>query len=167
MKNDPRSALYGIDCIDLTGKPLPIQQFTGRPMLIINTASLCSFSTQFADLESLWQRNKERGLVVLGVPSNDFGHQEPGNSEQIVSLCLNKFGVTFPMLAKTPVRGAKAHPLFQWLAQEGGFFSKPRWNFYKYIIGRDGHLKDWFSTIRSPGSHHFETVLDGVIKANA
>ena len=133
-------------------------------MLIVNTASLCGFSAQFAGLEALWQRHKDEGLVVLGVPSNDFGQQEPGDSVQIVSLCMAKFAITFPMLAKTPVRGPDAHPLFQWLAEEGGFVAKPRWNFYKYVIGRDGHLKKWFSSFADPGRPGFEKALKEMMK---
>jgi glutathione peroxidase len=166
MKDNFRPAIYDIDCVDLMGKPLPLRHFSGQPMLIVNTASLCGFSSQFAGLESLWQSNKDKGLIVLGVPSNDFGRQEPGHSAQIMSLCTVKFGVTFPMAEKTPVSGPEAHPLFQWLAQEGGLLSRPRWNFYKYIIGRDGHLKDWFSTLTHPARHRFERALTEVISVN-
>ena len=153
------SSVYDIECTDLAGKPLPLQQYSGQPILVVNTASLCGFSSQFKGLEEIWQDYKSRGLVVLGVPSNEFGHQEPGASAQIMSLCTAKFGITFPLLAKTLVSGPSAHPLFQFLAHEGGFFAKPRWNFYKYIIGRNGHLKSWFSSLANPQSLRFNRAI--------
>jgi glutathione peroxidase len=163
MTDNRPSSIYDIDCVDLTGKPLPLRQFAGQPLLIANTASFCGFSKQLADMESLWQRDKNKGLVVLGVPSNDFGQQEPGDSAGIISVCSVKFRVTFPLLAKTPVSGEQAHPLFKWLAHEGSFLSKPRWNFYKYIIGRDGHLKEWFSPFTSPTQPRVARVLTEVL----
>lgn len=159
-------SLYDIDCVDLTGKPFPLRQFAGRPLLIANTASFCGFSPQLTDMESVWQANKDKGLAVIGVPSNDFGRQEPGDSAQIASLCATKYGVTFPLLAKTHVRGPQAHPLFQWLGQRGGFLSRPRWNFYKYIVGRDGQLKDWFSPFTNPRHPRFERALAEALKTS-
>ena len=161
------ASIYDIDCIDLMGKPFPLRQFVGRPLLIANTASFCGFTPQLVDMEAVWQRDKDKGLVVIGMPSNDFGQQEPGDSAQIAALCTTKFGVTFPIMAKTPVSGPQAHPLFQWLVQEGGFLSKPRWNFYKYIIGRDGHLKDWFLPITNPRHPRFERALVDALKTKA
>jgi glutathione peroxidase len=158
----PTSA-YDIECTDYQGQPLPLRQFAGKPLLIVNTASLCGFSPQFKGLEKIWQNNRDKGLVVLGVPSNDFGQQEPGNSTEIVSLCTTKFGVTFPLLAKTPVKGNAAHPLFQWLAQEGGFFARPRWNFYKYIVSRDGHLQNWYSSLTTPEASRFKAAITEAI----
>jgi glutathione peroxidase len=151
--------IYDITCVDLMGAPLPMQQFEGRPIIIVNTASLCGFAPQLTGLESVWRAHRDAGLVVLGVPSNDFGHQEPGDSKQVVSLCVTKFGVTFPMLAKTPVKGRDAHPLFRWLADQGGAWSRPRWNFYKYVVGRDGRLKNWFLPLTTPGSARFEKAV--------
>jgi len=167
MQNNHSICAYDIDCVDLAGKPLPLRQFSGQPLLIINTASLCGFSPQFRELEDIWQKNKSKGLVVLGVPSNEFGHQEPGSSSQIMSLCTTKFGISFPLLAKTLVRGADAHPLFQFLRQEGGFLAKPHWNFYKYIIGRDGHLKSWFSSLTSPNTTCFRQAVEKAVEAPA
>ena len=143
---------YDFAMNDLTGAPLPLAQFMGRPMVIVNTASRCGFTPQYAGLEALWQTYRERGLIVLGVPSNDFGAQEPGDHTTIAAFCAANYGVDFPMTEKLQVRGSAAHPLFQWLAAEGGFFSRPRWNFYKYLIGRDGTLKAWFGTITPPGT---------------
>ncbi len=157
------ASFYDIACTDLNGKRLSLREFKDRPMIIVNTASLCGFSAQFEGLEEVWQKNKDKGLVILGVPSNDFGRQEPGDSAQIISLCTLKFGVTFPLLAKTPVKGEDAHPIFKWLAAQGNFWSQPRWNFYKYAITRDGHLHDWFSSWTAPGTGRFQRVVQDIL----
>ncbi len=143
---------------------LPLAQFKGQPLLVVNTASRCGFTPQYAHIQSLWRANRDKGLVVLGVPSNDFGGQEPGDSAAIANFCTNTYGVDFPLVAKAHVRGPQAHPLFQWLARQGGFLSRPRWNFYKYVIGRDGELHDWFSSITSPATGRFLRAVDHVLR---
>lgn len=143
----------------LTGGTLPLKEFAGRPMLIVNTASKCGFTPQYAALEALWIENRPHGLVVLGVPSNDFGRQEPGSAAEIAAFCTTTYNVDFPLAAKVSVKGGEAHPLFQWLAAEGGYFARPRWNFYKYLIGRDGRLDTWFSSLTSPGSTRFRAAI--------
>lgn len=164
MTTGTSSSIYEIDCTDYSGKSLPLRLFAGRPLLIVNTASLCGFSSQFPELEQVWQHHKNNGLMVLGVPSNDFGHQEPGNNPEIVALCTTKFGISFPLLGKISVRGSQAHPLFQWLRKEGGFLAKPRWNFYKYIVGRDGHLQDWFSSLTKPSDPRFQLSVTHAVE---
>ena len=157
------ASIYDIVCSDWHGNPVPLSQFKGQPMLIVNTASLCSFSPQLKGLEKIWQAYQNKDLILLGVPSNDFGRQEPGNSAEIVSACSLKFGVTFPLLAKTVVKGANAHPLFQWISAEGGFLARPRWNFYKYIINRDGHLHEWFSPLTAPETKRFQEAITAAL----
>ena len=144
----------------LEGKPLPLAQFAGKPMVIVNTASKCGFTPQYEGLEALWQAKRDHGLVVLGVPSNDFAGQEPGSASEIQSFCQVRFGVDFPLTEKVHVKGAEAHPLFQWIGQKGGFLAKPHWNFYKYLIGPDGRFVDWFSSITAPGSARFTRAVD-------
>jgi glutathione peroxidase len=124
----------------IEGAPLPLAAFAGKPLLVVNTASECGFTPQYAELESLWQRYRARGLVVLGVPSNDFGGQEPGSNEAIKSFCETKFHVDFPLAAKEKVAGAAAHPFYRWIAAELGDAGAPRWNFHKYLSGPDGAL---------------------------
>lgn len=143
----------------LAGGTLPLREFAGRPMVIVNTASKCGFTPQYAALEALWTENRARGLVVLGVPSNDFGRQEPGSAAEIAAFCTTQYNIDFPLAAKVSVTGRDAHPLFRWLAGEGGYFARPRWNFYKYLIGRDGSLKTWFSSLTSPGSARFKAAI--------
>ncbi|MDP9128481.1 MAG: glutathione peroxidase [Pseudomonadota bacterium] len=156
-------SVFDLDSVDIHGNPSPLGRFRGQPMLVVNTASLCGFSSQFKGLEAIWQNNKDKGLIVLAVPSNDFGHQEPGNNAVIVGLCTRKFGITFPVLAKSPVTGPKAHPLFKWLSEEGGFLARPRWNFYKYLIAPDGQLKHWFSPLTSPDAPRFQRAIKGLM----
>ena len=148
---------------NLKGGELKLNAFAGKPLLIVNTASKCGFTPQYAGLEEIWKAHKKDGLVVLGVPSNDFAGQEPGTEKEIAAFCETNYGVDFPMAAKVHVSGSKAHPLFKFLASEGGFLAAPRWNFYKYLVGRDGHLKEWFSSFTSPTSDRFKRAVAKVV----
>jgi glutathione peroxidase len=127
---------FRFDAID--GEPLPLSTFQGKALLVVNTASQCGYTPQYADLVTVWRQYRDRGLVVLGVPSNDFGGQEPGSAQQIKQFCEVNYDVDFPLTAKSVVSGADAHPLYRWLATELGTQSTPRWNFHKYVIGADG-----------------------------
>jgi glutathione peroxidase len=135
----------------LAGTDLPLRQFAGRAVLLVNTASRCGFTPQYTGLQTLWTEYKARGLTVLGVPCNDFGGQEPGSAAEIGAFCTAR-RVDFPMAGKISVRGPERHPLYAWLAAEGGLLSVPRWNFYKYLIGPDGELRGWFTSVTSAGS---------------
>jgi glutathione peroxidase len=148
----------------LEGGVLDLAAWRGKPVLIVNTASECGFTPQYRGLEELWQ-HFEGELIVLGVPCNQFGKQEPGTSAQIGAFCRRNYGVSFPMAARTDVKGAEAAPLFRWLAHEGGVFSRPRWNFYKYLIGRDGHLITWFSSLTSPASPRLQKAVNNAVKS--
>lgn len=129
-------------------KKQPLCQYAGRVVLVVNTASYCGFTGQYAGLEALYKRFQARGLVVLGFPSNDFGRQEPGSNQAIADFCENTFGVKFPMFSKTAVIGANAHPMFQQLAQRTG--ESPGWNFHKYLIARDGQVVKSFPSAMAP-----------------
>jgi len=129
-------------------KPQSLCQYSGKVVLVVNTASFCGFTGQYKGLEDLYARYKDKGLVVLGFPSNDFS-QETGNNQQIADFCENTFGVKFPMFAKSVVTGADASPLFRQLAQMSG---PPRWNFHKYLLGRDGKLVDSYTSLTAPDS---------------
>lgn len=146
----------------LDGGIIDLADYTGRPLLIVNTASKCGFTKQYAGLQQVWERERERGLVVIGVPSNDFGRQEPGDATEIGAFCEGNYGVTFPMAAKLSVSGSEAHPLFKYLASNGGTLSKPRWNFYKYVTDPTGHLTAWFSSLTDPRSPGLSRVLDQI-----
>lgn len=141
-------------------KELPLSSFRGQVLLIVNTASKCGFTPQYASLEKLYEHYKERGLVVLGVPSNDFGGQEPGSEQEIANFCQVNYGVTFPMTAKEIVSGKNAHPFYLWAKQQLGFGTAPKWNFHKYLISRDGKLIDYFYSTTSPDAPRFTKALD-------
>lgn len=128
--------------------PQNLCQYAGKVLLVVNTASYCGFTPQYEGLEKLYADYSAQGLVVLGFPSNDFGEQEPGKSKEIADFCYNTYGVKFPMFAKTVVSGKEANPLFAELIKAGG--SAPRWNFYKYLIGRDGKFIDSYASITAP-----------------
>jgi glutathione peroxidase len=157
--------VYDFSLKTLQGEPFPLSDLRGRPLLIVNTASQCGFTPQYAGLQALqatWG-GKEDGLVIIGVPSNDFGNQEPGEAAAIGAFCERNFGVTFAMMEKTHLKGAEAHPLFRWLGDQAGFLGKPRWNFYKYLIKRDGTLAEWFSSKTAPESAKLQRAIAAVV----
>lgn len=137
-------------------KPQSLCQYAGRVVLVVNTASFCGFTGQYKGLEDLYARYKDKGLVVLGFPSNDFS-QESGSNQQIADFCENTFGVKFPMFAKSVVTGAEASPLFRQLAQMSG---PPRWNFHKYLLGRDGKLVDSYTSLTAPDSKSLVRAIE-------
>jgi glutathione peroxidase len=137
------TTVYDFEAQQIGGQAVPLAQFRGKPLLIVNTASACGFTPQFAGLEELHKRYAERGLVVLGFPCNQFGHQDPGTNEEIESFCQLNYGVSFPMMTKVDVNGAEAHPLYRWLTAEapGLLGSKAiKWNFTKFLVGKDGRV---------------------------
>lgn len=130
---------YSLELERLEGGRLTLADFTGKVLLIVNVASACGLTPQYEGLEALYRRYRERGLVVLGFPSNQFGAQEPGTPEQIVSFCKSRFDVSFPLFAKTDVNGPRAHPLYGWLkAASPGAGADIGWNFEKFLISREG-----------------------------
>jgi glutathione peroxidase len=141
----------------LDGREQPMAAYRGKVVLVVNTASECGFTPQYAGLEKLWQDYRERGLVVLGFPSNDFGQQEPGTAEEIRTFCDLNFHVTFPLFAKVVTKGEGQSPVFAFLTAQK---PKPRWNFYKYLIGRDGEVRDYFVSITSPDSKRLRRAVD-------
>jgi len=162
---DKDKTAFDFEFTSLKGKPMPLSEYADKPVIIVNTASKCGFTPQYKGLEEVWQRHKADGLVMLGVPSNDFAGQEPGSSMEIEQFCEINFGVDFPLTEKVHVKGTEAHPLFNWLGEQGGFLSKPRWNFYKYFIGRDGKLKDWFASTTTPDSAKFTRAVEKLLES--
>lgn len=157
-------SIYDFQATTITGKPVSLARHRGQVMLIVNTASACGFTPQFAGLESLWKAYGDRGLVVLGFPSNEFGAQDPGSNDEIASFCQLNYGVSFPMMAKVEVNGAGAHPLWQWLkAQKPGLMGLEgvKWNFTKFLVGRDGRVIERYAPTATPESlaRDIETAL--------
>lgn len=140
---------YQFEFNGLEGPALPLAAWRGRPVLIVNTASFCGYTPQYRDLEALWRQYRDRGLVVLGVPSNDFGEQEPGSPADIKKFCATSYQIDFPLTEKNRVVGAGAHPFYRWIAAQLGEAGAPRWNFHKYLIGPDGQIAGaWPSQVR-------------------
>ena len=129
-------------------RPMPLCQYAGKVILVVNTASYCGFTSQYDGLEKLYARLKDKGLVVLGFPSNDFGEQEPGSNQEIADFCRLTYGVEFPMVAKSVVRGKGANPFYRQLAEITG--STPKWNFHKYLINRDASKVEAFTSLTAP-----------------
>lgn len=159
------SSIYDFEAQSIDGKPVPLRQFEGKPLLIVNTASACGFTPQFGGLEKLHQTYGSRGLVVLGFPSNQFGAQDPGSNDEIASFCQLNYGVSFPMMSKIDVNGANAHPLYQWLTAEapGLLGSKAiKWNFTKFLVGRDGQVLQRYAPQDAPAklAKDIETALN-------
>lgn len=152
---------YSFTGID--GQDVPLRQFEGKAVLVVNTASQCGFTPQCEGLQAVWQTYRDRGLVVIGVPSNDFGGQEPGSAEDIKTFCETSFAVDFPLMDKSVVSGPDAHPFYQWAAAQVGMAGVPRWNFHKYLIAPDGRLVDWFSTLTKPTDSKVTAAIEAIL----
>lgn len=149
-RSTPVENAYDFSFNAIDGGSLPLSQYRGHPILVVNTASFCGYTPQYTAIEDLWKRYRDRGLVVIGVPSNDFGGQEPGTAEEIKTFCETNFDVDFPLAEKAQVVGPDAHPFYRWARSALGDKAAPQWNFHKYLIGADGRLAGWFSTSVSP-----------------
>ena len=150
MTNAPKATAHDFKFTSIEGKPMPMSAYRGHPVLLVNTASQCGFTPQYKGLQALWAANRDKGLIVLGVPSNDFGAQEPGTDAQIEDFCETRFGVEFPMTSKVSVIGPNAHPLYQWIGAQVGEGAAPKWNFTKYLIARDGTIAETFGPRTDP-----------------
>jgi glutathione peroxidase len=149
------STVYDFEALSITGVQTHLSSQCGKVLLIVNTASACGFTPQFGGLEKLWQDYRERGLVIVGFPSNEFGGQDPGSNDEIASFCQLNFGVSFPMMAKVKVNGGEAHPLWQWLKAEApGVLGTEgiKWNFTKFLVGRDGTVLKRYAPTDTPES---------------
>ncbi len=140
-------------------KPLPLSSFKGKVILVVNTASKCEFTPQYKGLEALYQEYKDHGLVILGVPSNDFRGQEPRNADEIASFCEINYGVSFPLTAKEHVRNKEAHPFYIWAGRHFRYWARPHWNFHKYLINRKGELIDYFFTTTNPSAPRLRAAI--------
>ena len=154
---------HSFDFTGIDGGKLPLSAWAGHPVLIVNTASFCGYTPQYRDLEALWRRYRDQGLVVLGVPSNDFGAQEPGSAAEIKTFCETNYDIDFPLTEKYRVIGGAAHPFYRWVAATLGEDAAPRWNFHKYLVGPDGELAGtWPSSVR-PGDGAITGEIDKLL----
>lgn len=155
---------FSFASIDGQGKKISLSDFKGKVVLVVNTASMCGFTKQYDGLQKLYEKYQDKGLVVLGVPSNDFGGQEPEKEGKIKEFCSMRFGITFPMTAKEPVKGKDAHPFYVWAGKQAGLFGRPKWNFHKYLIGKNGEFIDWFSSATEPTDAKIETAVEKALR---
>ena len=152
----------------LTGETVELASFRGRPLLIVNTASKCGYTPQYESLQKLHERYGERGLLVIGFPSNDFGNQEPGTAEEIGNFCRLNYGVTFPMMAKVHTKGPQQAPIYRALTMESGaaFQGEIRWNFTKFLVDRDGHVVARFESGVDPLDEQVTSAVEALLTAN-
>ncbi len=155
---------HDFDFVSIDGGSLPMRAWIGRPVLVVNTASFCGYTPQYETLEKLWRGYKDRGLVLLGVPSNDFGQQEPGNAAEIKTFCAT-YDVSFPLSRKEKVIGAEAHPFYRWIAAELGEGAAPRWNFHKYLVDGDGLLAGAWPSAVEPTANDIVAAVEAALPA--
>ena len=155
---------YDFNFKDLDGSDLKLNEYKGKVIIVINVASQCGFTKQYDDMQKIWEKYQSKGIIMLGVPSNDFGNQEPGDSKEIKNFCDAKFGISFPMTEKVVVKGDKAHPFFKWAKENHGKSAIPKWNFHKIIIGKDGKVHDTFGSITNPSSQKFIISIEKALK---
>lgn len=150
----------------IEGGTLPLKAWVGKPILVVNTASRCGFTPQYEGLQALWERYRDQGLVVLGVPSNDFGGQEPGTATEIKDFCETTFSVDFPLTEKTVVKGEGIHPFYAWARDSRTDLPTPSWNFHKYLIAPDGSLAGAFATATDPLSPQVTKAVEDALNRN-
>ena len=147
----------------LEGGHLSLAEFAGRALLIVNTASFCGYTPQYEGLQALFERYEDSGFTVIGIPSNDFGGQEPGSEAEIREFCEGIYGVRFPLAGKTPVKGPQAHPFYVWARETLGAESAPRWNFHKYLVTPEGRLAGFFPTRTKPDDPNLLSAIEGIL----
>lgn len=157
------TSAHDFDFTSIEGSPLPMRGFAGKAVLLVNTASFCGFTPQYSGLQELWQDYRDKGLVVLGVPSNDFGRQEPGGSSEIKEFCEVNFAIDFPMTEKQQVTGPAAHPLYRWIADELGEQGRPRWNFHKFLITPTGAVVAAWPSRTTPADPALRAAIEEVL----
>ena len=144
----------------IDGKPMPLSDFKGKVLLVVNTASFCGFTKQYKALQELHAKYEGQGFAVIGVPSNDFGDQEPGSTGEIKKFCEGIYGVTFPLTGKYAVTGDAAHRFYKWARDQLGWINAPKWNFHKYLVGRDGRLATSFFSMTEPDAERLTAAVE-------
>ena len=159
-KGDNVMSFYDLTANTLEGTPKDLSEYKGKVLLVVNTASECGFTPQYAGLEKLYERYKDKGVVVLGFPSNDFGGQEPGTAAEIKTFCEKKYRVTFPMFAKVKTKGEGQSPVYKFLVAGHG---EPKWNFHKYLVGKDGQVRAAFPSAVKPDSRELTSAIEAAL----
>ena len=160
---DYEKLAYDFAFKDLDGSELSLAEFRDKVIIVVNVASQCGFTNQYEDMQKIWEKYQAKGVVMLGIPSNDFGQQEPGSNKEIKNFCEAKFGITFPMSEKVSVKGSEAHPFYIWAKENHGKSAVPKWNFHKIIINKEGKIEKTFSSITNPSSKKFNEIIKKLI----
>ena len=154
---------YDFSFNDIDGSKLSLSEFQNKVIIVVNVASQCGFTSQYEDMQKIWDSYQKKGVIMIGVPTNDFGNQEPGTNKEIKNFCEAKFGITFPITEKIVVKGDDAHPFYKWAKENHGKAAIPKWNFHKIIIDKNGKIYDTFASITNPTSKKFVKTLEKVI----
>ena len=163
MASNVRADAYQFNFNSIDGKEINLNDFKGKPIFIVNTASLCGFTNQYSDIEILHQKYKKDGLIIIGIPSNDFGNQELSSNNKVKEFCAINFNISFMLTEITNIKGEKGHPFFKWVKEEAGFLAFPKWNFYKYLINKEGLLVKWYASTTKPNSKKITALIDQII----
>ena len=158
-----KSDFFDLSFEGIDGNIISLKEFKNKPIIIVNSASFCGFTYQYEQLENLYQKFKKKGLVVIAIPSNDFGGQEFKDNKKVKEFCEVNYNISFPITSITKVKGKNKHSFFKWVEKEAGYLSLPKWNFYKYLINRNGQLSSWFSSVTKPSSEKFLSELKKII----
>ena len=154
---------YDFEFKDLDGSAFNLSKFKGKVIIVVNVASQCGFTNQYEDMQKIWEKYQEKDFVIVGVPSNDFGQQEPGSNKEIKNFCEAKFGISFPMTEKVSVKGNEAHPFYLWAKRNYGDSAVPKWNFHKIIINKEGKIEKTFSSMTNPSSNKFKEIIEKLL----
>tara|TARA_B100000963_G_scaffold130383_1_gene113781 strand:- start:40 stop:579 length:540 start_codon:yes stop_codon:yes gene_type:complete len=163
ISSPAKSDFFDLVFESIDGKIISLKEFKNKPIVIVNSASFCGFTYQYEQLENLYQKFKKKGLVVMAIPSNDFGGQEFKDNKKVKEFCEVNFNISFPITSITKVKGKNKHPFFKWVEKEAGYLSLPKWNFYKYLINKNGKLSAWFSSVTKPSSEKFLNEIKNII----
>mgnify|MGYP001015038343 FL=1 len=158
--------LYGFRLPDIDGHPVDLKTFKGKVLLIVNTASMCGNTPQYADLQEMYERYQERGFEILAFPANDFGQQEPGTNQEIKGFCYTKYSISFPLFSKISVVGKDKHPLYRYLTEQSAFPGRVTWNFQKYLVDRSGHVIGKYDPGMNPLSSTIVADLEKALAAS-
>ena len=160
---DYEKIFFDLNIKSLDGKNIELSEFKNKAVLVVNVASNCGFTKQYADLQKLWEIYKDKGLIVLGVPSNQFGSQEPGTNEEIKNFCTVNFNINFPMTDKVEVKGENAHSIYIWAKDNFGKSAVPKWNFHKILINTEGKIQNTYSSLTKPSSKKITEEIEKIL----
>jgi glutathione peroxidase len=161
--SDNTKTFFDFKINSINGEELDLSSFKGKTILLVNVASKCGFTNQYDDLQNLYDNFKDKGLIVIGIPTNQFGGQEPGSEKEIKNFCETNFNITFPMTSKYEVKGANAHPIYIWAKDTFGKSTVPKWNFHKILINKDGKIEDTFASFTGPLSNKVVKKIEQIL----